>query len=111
MIAATEPDFEFHTPRGMTIRGRDALRACFGASTSASRTGFTARPPWLRARRGALPRVSSASVFQAPQPGHCPCHLADSAPQAEQMKTDVGLGMVHRDPRSGGGRFAPGGGG
>ena len=66
------------------------------ARTSARRTGlaaFVAPPPPPRlAATGA--RVSSASVFQALQPGHWPCHFADSDPQAEQTKTVVGRAMA-----------------
>ena len=67
-------------------------RAWRSARTSARRTGLTARPPAFGARESA--RASSASVFHAPQPGHWPCHLADSVPQAEQTKTVVGRAMV-----------------
>jgi hypothetical protein len=31
-----------------------------------------------------------SSVFHSPQPGHWPCHLGESAPQAEQTKTVLG---------------------
>ena len=73
-------------------------RAWRSARTSDSRTGFTGRPAAARpprARAGAAARASSASVFHAPQPGHWPCHLADSVPQAEQTNTVVGRAMVH----------------
>src|SRR5204862_174875 len=70
-------------------------RSWRSAFTSASRTGFAGRPP-AGADLRASARASSASVFQAPQPGHCPCHLADSVPQAEQTKTVVGRAMGQR---------------
>ena len=67
------------------------------ARTSASRTGraaFAGAPPPPPRLDAAGARVSSASVFQALQPGHWPCHFADSVPQAEQTKTVVGRGMA-----------------
>jgi SnoaL-like domain/Major Facilitator Superfamily len=38
MIAATEPGFEFHTPRGTTIRGHDALRSAMAESSNLAAT-------------------------------------------------------------------------
>jgi hypothetical protein len=73
-------------------------RAWRGAATSASRTGLTARADRDEApaeRPAGATRASSASVFHAPQPGHWPCHLAASVPQAEQTNTLEGLAMVH----------------
>src|SRR5579884_1270262 len=56
------------------------------------------RPPAARPPAGRS--VSSISVFQAPQEGHWPCHLASCAPQSEQTWTVV---------RGTGPGYAPGG--
>jgi hypothetical protein len=80
------------------------VRRSTGAEpTSARRTGAAA--PGARAEAAAAPRRatprpplpalaagairSSTSVFQAPQVGHFPCHLASCAPQSEQTWTVV----------------------
>ena len=55
----------------------------------AARSAAAAAPPAAPPARGAGAR-SSASVFHSSQPGHWPCHLAATWPQAEQTKTVVG---------------------
>src|SRR5690242_20437361 len=53
--------------------------------TSRSRTGFgpARRPPAARLARAAGAVISS-SVFQAPQPEHCPVQVSAECPHSEQ---------------------------
>src|ERR1019366_3150394 len=52
--------------------------------------GLPAADPRARApARGGVFKDSATSVFQASQPGHCPCHLADWKPHSEHTWTVV----------------------
>jgi hypothetical protein len=37
--------------------------------------------------------TSASKVFHSPQPGHCPCHFGEEAPQFWQKYTSLGFGM------------------
>src|SRR5437763_7990200 len=67
-------------------------RSTAGARTSASGTGATGAAPATARPRPAAARGarSSTSVFQAPQPGHCPNHFGEEWPQAEQTWMEAG---------------------
>jgi hypothetical protein len=71
-----------------------AIRSSSVASTSESgRTSLTDASGWNLVA-DAFSATVSTSVFQSPQPGHCPCHFGALAPHSVQVKSVLILAMI-----------------